>query len=69
MASQNKPVYFNIETEKELLDFADGVNFSNWVKGKIREDIQKIGKEVQIKKETEVKNIQPDDKKQLVWSL
>ena len=35
---QTKRVSFNIETEKELLEFANSVDFSNWVKQKIKED-------------------------------
>lgn len=34
---QVKRVSFNIETEKELLEFANSVDFSNWVKQKISE--------------------------------
>ncbi|WP_198078050.1 hypothetical protein [Acinetobacter calcoaceticus] len=33
-----KPISFNIETEKELLEFANSVDFSNWVKQKIKEE-------------------------------
>lgn len=36
---QVKRVSFNIETEKELLEFANSVDFSNWVKQKISEAI------------------------------
>lgn len=36
---QVKRVSFNIETEKELLQFANSVDFSNWVKQKISEAI------------------------------
>ena len=36
---QIKRVSFNIETEKELLEFANSVDFSNWVKQKISEAI------------------------------
>lgn len=32
---QIKRVSFNIETEKELLDFANSVDFSKWVKQQI----------------------------------
>ena len=32
-----KPISFNTETEKELLEFANSVDFSNWVKQKIKE--------------------------------
>ncbi|WP_179988335.1 MULTISPECIES: hypothetical protein [unclassified Acinetobacter] len=38
---QTKRVSFNIETEKELLEFANSVDFSNWVKQKIKEDALK----------------------------
>lgn len=34
-----KRVSFNIEKEAELLEFANSVDFSNWVKNKIREEI------------------------------
>ena len=34
-----KRVSFNIEKEKELLEFANSVDFSNWVKQKIKEAI------------------------------
>ena len=36
---QVKRVSFNIETEKELLEFANSVDFSSWVKQKISEAI------------------------------
>ena len=36
---QVKRVSFNIKTEKELLEFANSVDFSNWVKQKISEAI------------------------------
>ena len=36
---QVKRVSFNIETEKELLQFANSVDFSRWVKQKISEAI------------------------------
>ena len=36
---QVKRVSFNIETEKELLQFANSVDFSSWVKQKISEAI------------------------------
>lgn len=35
---QVKKVSFNIETEKDLLEFANSVDFSNWVKQKIKEE-------------------------------
>lgn len=34
-----KPISFNAETEKELLEFANSVDFSSWVKQKISEAI------------------------------
>ena len=34
---QIKKVSFNAKTEKELLEFANSVDFSNWVKQKIKE--------------------------------
>lgn len=37
----HRGVSFNRETEKELLDFVDTVNFSQWVKEKIREALKK----------------------------
>ena len=36
---QVKRVSFNIETEKELLEFANSTDFSSWVKQKISEAI------------------------------
>lgn len=37
----HRGVSFNRETEQDLLDFVDKVNFSQWVKGKIREELKK----------------------------
>lgn len=37
----HRGVSFNRNTEQELLDFVDKVNFSQWVKEKIREEMQK----------------------------
>ena len=34
-------VSFNNQTEKDLLDYANKVDFSQWVKEKIREETQK----------------------------
>lgn len=34
-----KRVSFNKEKEAELLEFANSVDFSNWVKNKIKEEI------------------------------
>lgn len=36
-----KHVSFNTETEQELLDFVKSVEFSQWVKKKIREELKK----------------------------
>lgn len=36
-----KRVSFNIEKESELLEFANSVDFSNWVKDKIKLEIKK----------------------------
>ena len=36
-----KHTSFNAETEQELLAFANSVDFSQWVKAKIREELQK----------------------------
>ena len=38
---QIKKVSFNPDTEKNLLDFANSVNFSEWVKQKIKEELNK----------------------------
>lgn len=38
---QIKKVSFNQEKEKELLEFAISVNFSEWVKRKIKEELNK----------------------------
>ncbi|WP_095501596.1 MULTISPECIES: hypothetical protein [Neisseria] len=37
----HRGVSFNRDTEKDLLDFVDKVNFSQWVKEKIREALKK----------------------------
>ncbi|WP_455518210.1 hypothetical protein [Neisseria cinerea] len=37
----HRGVSFNRDTEQELLDFVDKVNFSQWVKEKIRVEMQK----------------------------
>lgn len=37
----HRGVSFNRDTEQELLDFVDKINFSQWVKEKIREEMQK----------------------------
>ena len=36
----NKSVSFYMETEKELIEFAEQVEFSNWVKAKIKGEIE-----------------------------
>ena len=36
-----RSVSFNRSTEEELLEFVDKVNFSQWVKEKIREALKK----------------------------
>lgn len=36
-----KPISFNAETEKELLEFANSVDFSNWVKDKIKAELSR----------------------------
>lgn len=36
-----RSVSFNRETEQDLLEFVDKVNFSQWVKDKIREFLNK----------------------------
>jgi len=42
MAAVNKPVYFNIEGDKELLIFACSLpGFSTWVKDKIRDELRR----------------------------
>lgn len=38
---QIKKVSFNSETEKDLLEFATSINFSEWVKQKIKEELSK----------------------------
>lgn len=35
-----KSVSFNSETEQELLIFTENIDFSNWVKAKIKGDIE-----------------------------
>ena len=39
-----KRVSFNIEKEKELLEFANSVDFSNWVKEMIRIELKNTSK-------------------------
>lgn len=38
---RNKTVSFFIESEADLLSFADSIDFSNWVKRKIKQEIKK----------------------------
>lgn len=38
---KNKTVSFLIEGEADLLNFADSIDFSDWVKCKIRQEIKK----------------------------
>lgn len=52
MGSKLKAVYFNKNTEADLLSFADNIsNFSEWVKRKIRQELQfqKTGVDPEIK--------------------
>lgn len=35
-----KSVSFNLETEKEIFDYAEKLDFSNWVKARIQGDIE-----------------------------
>jgi hypothetical protein len=42
MAAQTKPVYFNIDHEKRLLDFANSLpSFGAWVKQRIGEELDR----------------------------
>lgn len=34
-------VSFNVETDQELINFVNNVDFSNWVKSKILEELKK----------------------------
>ena len=36
-----KKVSFNLETEKDILDVANNIDFSQWVKEKLREKLKK----------------------------
>lgn len=36
-----KKVSFNLETEKDILDVANNLDFSQWVKEKLREKLKK----------------------------
>lgn len=38
---QVKNISFNTETEKELLEFANAIDFGSWVKEQIRKKIEK----------------------------
>lgn len=69
MASINKPVYFNVETEKDLLKYADSLGkrqFSQWVKEKLRQDmIRKGSKEIVVQEvKIEADAIREDEIKQ-----
>jgi len=68
MAGQNKQIYFNIDTEKKLLDYANSLSFSTWVKEKIREEIQKKEVDQQVQQKLADVN-QPVAKKSLIWNL
>jgi NADH dehydrogenase FAD-containing subunit len=69
----NKPVYFNIERDKTLLDFANSIsNFSNWVKEKIREELTNKEVEIQVNQKLAAINDQPDrakKKEPLKWNI
>ena len=41
---ETKRVSFNIEKDKELLEFANSVDFSNWVKQMIRIELDNMHK-------------------------
>ena len=72
MASQSKQIYFNIDTEKILLDYANKVSFSKWVKEKIREEIQQKEVKSQVDQQVQQKLAevnQPVIKKSLVWKI
>ncbi|MPM99860.1 hypothetical protein SDC9_147055 [bioreactor metagenome] len=70
LASTNKPVYFNIETEAIELAFATrkDFNFSAWVKGKIRKELD-CQKEQTEKLDTNGNQLKNDKQKPLVWKL
>lgn len=70
LASTNKPVYFNIVTEAIELAFAtkEDFNFSAWVKGKIREELE-CQKEQTEKLDTNGNQLKNDKQKPLVWKL
>lgn len=74
MASVNKPTYFNIEGDKELLEFANSLpSFSTWVKEKIREELSKH-KSLEIQENQKLAEIidQPKGegkKNTLTWKL
>lgn len=65
MASQQKQVYFNIDTEKDLLDFANSINFSTWVKDLIRKNIHNNKVEKVLEPVIEKKM----ERKPLRWNL
>lgn len=37
-----KKVSFNLETEKDILDLANQLDFSQWVKQKLRQELKSI---------------------------
>ncbi|MCO8073044.1 hypothetical protein NI470_05910 [Acinetobacter lwoffii] len=52
-----KPISFNIYKDKELLDHANTIkDFSNWVKDKIREDMEKAKVKTKASKAKEEAN-------------
>jgi hypothetical protein len=69
MASQTKQTYFNIETEKELLEFANNISsFSTWVKEKIKEELNRL-KTQEIQKPTDIQDRQAERKQTIKWNL
>jgi hypothetical protein len=66
MAAQSKPIYFNIETEKELLDFANSCqpSFSSWVKQCIKSAI-----DTQKEQNTDSPKTTDDPPKKLHWKF
>lgn len=73
MASRSKQVYFNVDKDKKLLEFADDLpNFSDWVKEKIRGEIQRLEVEKQVNQKLADLIDQPkgeEKKKTLTWKL
>ena len=73
MAHQSKPVSFNIDTEKELLTYANTLNFSSYVKEKIRKDLLLLQHQ-SSPSQNELPKIHPPQsspaqQKSLVWKL